>query len=591
VGLTVGFAALNLLGAKETTGVLRVFVSTLLGILAYFVLSGLATIATLDVATVHRERFTPFLPFGVDGLLGTVGLVAVSFAGLLKVASVSEEVRRPDRNLPAGMLLSLFTATAIYVLGVYVIVGSLERDTLVADLVPVASAAATFTDPLGSRARVLLVAVAAIAGFAATGNAGVLSASRYPLAMARDRLFPDAFARISRFGTPTAGVLLTATAMVVFIVVLDVAALAKLASAVLLLVLLLVNGAVIVMRESRIESYDPGFRAPLYPWLHLTGVLVPLFLIAEMGWLPVLFTVAVVGVGVAWYTYYGQGRLQREGAIYHVFERLGRRRFAGLDRELRDIMKEKGLREGDPFDVVIARAAVIDIEEPTVLSRVIRDAAARLHSRVPTTGEELARAFTRGVQAGGTPVSHGAALLHTRLPGFDSSEMVLVRCAGGIVMDAGDESMARQSSGVAVRAAFFLVSGESDPGRHLRILSQLASRIEAEDFLDEWLADRDEQELKETLLRDDRFLSVRLVPGTPAASLIGRSLRELQMPEGSLVAMIVRGGRLIVPRGGTVLHAGDRLTILGEPEGLRRLSELYDDGGPADGQVQATPLE
>ena len=40
----------------------------------------------------------------------------------------------------------------------------------------------------------------------------------------------------------------------------------------------------------------------------------------------------------------------RDGAIYHWFERLGRRRYEGLDPELRGILKEKGLRAEDPFE-------------------------------------------------------------------------------------------------------------------------------------------------------------------------------------------------------------------------------------------------
>jgi mannitol/fructose-specific phosphotransferase system IIA component (Ntr-type) len=284
---------------------------------------------------------------------------------------------------------------------------------------------------------------------------------------------------------------------------------------------------------------------------------------------------AVVTLSLAWYTYYARGHLAREGAIYHVFERLGRRRFAGLDRELREIMQEKGLRAEDPFDVVIARAEVIDLPEPTSLERIIADASERLAVHVPATAVHLAGDFSRGTQMGGTPVSHGAALLHTRLPGFDDSGMVLVRCSGGVRVDTGDESLVRQASQVPIRAVFFLVSGESDPGRHLRILAQLAGRVDDDGFMDEWVADLDEQELKETLLRDDRFLSLRVETGSNTETLIGRALRELEMPEGSLVAMILRRGQPIVPRGGTVLEEGDRLTILGEPVGLQQLEERF----------------
>jgi hypothetical protein len=178
---------------------------------------------------------------------------------------------------------------------------------------------------------------------------------------------------------------------------------------------------------------------------------------------------------------------------------------------------------------------------------------------------------------GGTPVAHGAALLHTRLAGLDASEMVLVRCRGGVKVDMDDEEMVRKAAEAPIQAIFFLVSGEADPGRHLRILAQLAGRVEDEEFIAEWLAGHDELELKETLLRDDRFLSLKLLSGSKAEPLIGKALRELQLPPGCLIALIRRYGETIVPRGRTVLREGDRLTIIGEPVGLRQLTLQYGE--------------
>src|SRR5690606_13474876 len=128
----------------------------------------------------------------------------------------------------------------------------------------------------------LLIIVAALAAFASTGNAGILSASRYPLAMARDRLIPTRFERLGRFGTPTAGIVATSVLMIFFILVLSAEGVAKVASAFNLFVFGLVNVAVIVMRESRIESYDPGFKSPLYPWTQIVGIFIAIWLIAEM---------------------------------------------------------------------------------------------------------------------------------------------------------------------------------------------------------------------------------------------------------------------------------------------------------------------
>jgi mannitol/fructose-specific phosphotransferase system IIA component (Ntr-type) len=428
--------------------------------------------------------------------------------------------------------------------------------------------------------------LAAIAAFASAANAGILAASRYPLAMARDHILPDWLATTGKHGAPVRSVVLTGVLLAVALLTLDVEGVAKLASAMQLLLFGLINVAVIVMRESRIESYDPGFRSPLYPWTQLVGIFVPVVLVAEMGWISVLFTVGVTALCFGWYTYYARARIARDGAIYHVFERLGRRRYAGLDRELRDLMKEKGLRAEDPFDEVVARAAVLDFGEPVSLAGVIERASRVLERRLPVDTEALVDGFGRGVRGGGTPVAYGAALLHARFPDMDTSEMVLVRCIDGVRVDVEDDDMARQAANVPIRAVFFLVSGEDDPGRHLRILAQLAGRVEDESFMPEWLEGRHEQELKETLLRDDRFLSLRLWPGTRTEALIGKPLSALDLPPGCLIALIRRYGEMLVPQGRTVLREGDRLTIIGAPAGLRLLKERYGES-----LVEGIPLE
>ncbi len=191
---------------------------------------------------------------------------------------------------------------------------------------------------------------------------------------------------------------------------------------------------------------------------------------------------------------------------------------------------------------------------------------------MPATTEELEHSIAIGLEGGGAPIAHGAALLHARLPVLDESALVLVRCRNGVAVAERMGEVARQAREQPVRAVFVLVSGENDPGRHLRILAQLAGRVEDEAFIDDWLRSADEQELKETLLRDDRFLSVLLGPGHTGQHWIGRSLQQLDLPEGVLVALIRRHGRSIIPQWRTILQVDDRLTLIGEPAQLAELA-------------------
>ena len=122
-----------------------------------------------------------------------------------------------------------------------------------------------------------------------------------------------------------------------------------------------------------------------------------------------------------------------------------------------------------------------------------------------------------------------------------------------------------------VEAAFFLLSPEEPPGRHLRTLAAIAGRIDEDPFLDEWRKAPTELALKEVLIKNDRFLALTLSDDGPTAALLGRPLKDVRLPSGVLVALVHRDGAVTVPSGGTVLRAGDRLTILGDPDGIHAL--------------------
>src|SRR5699024_5498698 len=174
----------------------------------------------------------------------------------------------------------------------------------------------------------------------------------------------------------------------------DVAQVAKLASAFQLLLFGLLNLAVIVMRESKIEEYDPGFYSPFYPWIQIFGMILSAVLILEMGLLSILFTLVVSIFRVGWYYNYAYGKIDRERAIFHIHERLGKRQDRGLEREMRGILREKGLREEDPYEKVIARATVIDEQNKKIsYKQLVKKASERLSDRIGLDKNELAEKF------------------------------------------------------------------------------------------------------------------------------------------------------------------------------------------------------
>ena len=519
---------------------------------------------------INLQHFEGFFDKGGVSIFSTAGLVYISYVGITNIASVAEEVENPERNLPLGVFLAIGTAILLYAVGTTVMVGVLPAKELAQDLKPVASAADVLFGEWGK----IGVTFAAVIAFASVANAGILSASRYPLAMSRDHLIPASFSKLTSRNIPHYGIAVTVGLIILLILILDVASIAKLASAFQLIMFALICFSVIVMRESRIEAYDPGYKSPFYPWMQIFGVLSPLWLIAEMGIVPILFSLALVTLGTIWYIFYARERVVRSGAIYHLFARLGEQRFEGLDRELRGIMKEKGVRDEDPFDEVVTRAHVMEFTQEILFEEIIRDAAKDLSLTLDAEYKGLEKKFLEGSRIGATPFSHGAAFPHIRLPEMERAELVLVRTKKPCFVDAPDFS--GKTSLQPIHAFFFLVSPNDNPGQHLRILAQIAGRVDESNFLKDWKEATDEQDLKEILLRDERFFSLRILSNTPTTVLIGRTLREIRMPEGCLVALIRRKGETIVPRGFTVLLEGDRLTIIGDAYGIEQLNDAYN---------------
>lgn len=577
VALTVAFGLMNILGAKETAGLQRGLVIALVGIMTFYVVQGLFAVVGIGLTTVAETQLQPFFAFGASGFFATVGIVFVSYAGLTKVASVSEEIRDPDRNIPLGMVLSLIVTTTVYVLGVFIMVAVLPPADLRADLTPVATAGEAFLGWLPEPAGLILVVIAAVAAFASTGNAGILAASRYPLAMARDHLIPSRFKTLGGRGTPTFSIIVTAGLMIAVIVLFDVEQVAKLASAFQLLIFALLNLALIVMRESKITTYLPGYVTPLYPWMQIFGVVSGLLLIAQIGVLSALFTAGLVALAVAWYYAYGRSRAHREGAIYHLFARLGEKRFAGLDVELREIMKERTVHDHDKYEEIVARAEVLDVTKPIEYAEAVRRAAEIFAQHLPYSGEDLEARFLDGVHISGTPVSHGAALPDLRLPGIDEPMLVLIRLAEPVHVRKPEDMPEGMEPDHKVCALLFLISPAARAGQHLRVLSELVSRVDETNFLRQWNQAEDATELREVLLRHERYVTLDLEPGTSVGAYIGKTVREVHasQPESTLIAIIRRDGGTIVPHGNTVLEANDRITVIGSTDDIRELHEQH----------------
>jgi len=564
--LTLVFGFLNVFGAKETTFLQRLLVSTLIVIMAIFLIQGLSAVAGFKELQ-ESDDYLDFFRNDLHGFVSTIGLVIVSYMGLTKVASVAEEVENPDRNIPLGMILSLATATTIYVIGVYIMLYVLEPGEFYMSLTPVADAGAKFMTWLPGGAGILAVVIAAVAAFASTGNAGIMSASRYPFAMARDHLVSPRFGKIGKTGTPVFSVSVTVACMILILLIFDVEAVAKLASAFQLLLFAILCLSVIVMRESKIAGYAPGFRSPLYPWTQIAGMLVSVWLIAEMGLLAVALTGVLIVFCIAWYYYYTNGNIRRQGAIFHVHERLGRKRYERLEHELLAILNEKNEVKSLAYEEVVARSVIDDLSgEDLPVTSLIERAGDILAGRTRHKKRRLVEELTERYQNRFTNLGNGVFVCYLHYEDVQSPEMVVFRTRPMKLYPA-------VSNDSAVAVIFLIIPGET-AGLDMRLVGHLAEIVQPGNFRSRWMNAESERELRKILISDEHFLHLTLDESGNFNGFVGRKISDLQLPGECLVAIIHRAGDIIIPHGRTLIEAGDELAIIGNPEDIQALASI-----------------
>ncbi len=475
------FTAINIRGTKHTGKTQIVLVLGLLSLLVFYIVAGFFFI--------NPSNFDNFAPHGFNSIFSTAGLIFISFGGLTKICSVAEECKKPGRDIPLGMFLSWGIISLLYLLVIFVTIGIVEPVLLGESLTPISLGAGTFLGEIG----IAIMAIAAILAFISTANAGILAASRDPMAMGKDRLLPSSFAKVSKRGTPTFSILFTSVFMILVILFLDLESLVKTASTLKILLFLFVIFSLIIMRESKIRNYRPKFRSPFYPWVQLAGAVGLVFLLIEMGLIPLLLVGGFILFGFLWYWFFARDRIWREYTLLHLIERITGEKSTGymVDEELREIIIERDDLEEQRFENLIKKCEVIDLYKylpPDELARII---AEKLANRLGTNEEKLYGLIMKREKDSNVVIHPGIAIVSHIIKGRDKFEMLLVRSRKGIILsdDAGP-----------IHAFFVIVASPDQKNFYLHSLMWIVQIAEGINFEKEWITAKDGEELKNIIL-------------------------------------------------------------------------------------------
>lgn len=483
--LCLVFVLINIRGIKGAGRTQVILVFGLLTILLIYLIRGLAAI------NVHH--FEPFASKGLAAIFSTAGFVFISYGGLLKIASIAEEVKNPGRIIPLGMILSLLIVSIFYILVVFVTTGVLGSAQLDNSLIPISDGAGVV---MGKGGRIAL-SIAAILAFVSTANAGIMSASRYPLALSRDGLLPEFLSRISRrFKTPHIAILFTGAFMILALLLkLDV--LIKAASTVLILTYIFSCLSVIILRESRVQNYQPCFHAPLYPWPQIIGIIGLLLLLLEMG-REALLTAGLLIIGaLSGYWFYGRIRMKKEYALLHLIERITAKELTtrSLETELKEIIRERDDIIEDRFDRIIEKSIVMDIDRAIEAEEFFRLAAEAMSKKIKVSAEVILRKLIEREKESSTVISPNLAIPHIIIEGKGTFDILLARSQKGILFS---------KEVPEVHTVFVLIGSRDERNFHLRALSAIAQIVQDPHFEKKWLAAKSKEGLRDIVLLGKR---------------------------------------------------------------------------------------
>lgn len=481
------FIVLNLLGIKEAGRFQVLVVLGLLGILLAYIGFGFKA--------VNTASFSPFFSKGIGPVFATASFVFISYGGLTKVAALAEETENPGRNLPLGMALSIIVTSILYTLVIFVTIGVLNPEALKGTLVPISDGAGVF----GGNLLRIAISIAAFFAFISTANSAIMTASRYPLGMSRDKLLPPAFQKISaRTKIPYMAILFTGSFMILAILFLKLEILVKIASSILILLYIFANLTVILFRESRILSYQPKFHSPFYPYIQVLGIIGGLFLLIEMGTFIVFLTMLFLLLGFTWYKLYGQKRSTQDSALIYMLEKmLAKDKELTSDNlltELKDIVIQRDKVTEDKFHKLIEESKVLDIEKPLKMDDFFKDISNLLSKDLGVQPKILHEKFIQRETESSTVLRKGLSIPHIVIEGKNIFKILLVRARTGVIFP--EDKLAH--------IIFVLVGSSDERNLHLKVLAAIAQITQNPDFDKKWFEARNIDELKNIVLLAER---------------------------------------------------------------------------------------
>ncbi|WP_131795625.1 amino acid permease [Fluoribacter gormanii] len=284
--------ALLIWGVKSSSRVNNIMVMIKLIVIFLFIV-----IASREV---YPPNWSPFLPFGWHGVIKGASLIFFAYIGFDAVSTAAEEAINPQRDLPIGIIGSLFICTVLYIIVSGLLTGIAHYSTL-----NVASPISHALLVLGYKTVASFISVGAIAGLTTVMLVLFYGLTRVMFAMTRDGLLPKVFAQTNQYThTPIRVILLCGVLMASLAAFAPIHVLAELVNVGTLFAFFIVCAGVLYLHYKHPTLHRP-FRTPGMPYVPVLGMLSCFYLIIHLPLVTLIRFVIWMAIGLVIYFAFG----------------------------------------------------------------------------------------------------------------------------------------------------------------------------------------------------------------------------------------------------------------------------------------------
>ena len=302
------FAFVNIRGSSHTGKVGSAITFSQLAIIAALIIAAL--VAMTFTNPNWPTNFRDFFPNGTSGLVMAMGLTFIAFEGYEIIAQAGDEIKKPKKNIPKAILISLGIVVSVYILFAFVFIGGLDPLQLGQPAWEFIGSygelgiieAAEYYLPFGA----LIVLAGGFVSTLAALNATTFAASRVSFAMGRNHDLPPMFNKLhEKYRTPFVSTICSAVVMMVLAMLFDLTMIALAASVMFLFLFAQVNAACITIRRlAKEKGLSYGFKTPFFPLIPIVGfAVVSILAVYLLFSQPLSWVIALIWIAIGFVIY------------------------------------------------------------------------------------------------------------------------------------------------------------------------------------------------------------------------------------------------------------------------------------------------